>query len=147
MLVGVSLNQAGVDRKALTADKTGCNTGPDDPLEYEPEDPVIAETLIARPREHRVIRNVVLDAKPAEPAVSKVNPHLAAERSLRTDRKHIADNQHPYHQHRINRWSTKRRIVRRQLRPNPRQIKNLGNRAHQMIARHDLFEIERIKKL
>ena len=120
MLVGVSLNQAGVDRKALTADKTGCNTGPDDPLEYEPEDPVIAETLIARPREHRVIWNFVLDAKPAEPAISKVDLHLAAERSFRTDRKHIADDQHTYHQHRINRRSAKRRIVRRQLRPNPR---------------------------
>jgi hypothetical protein len=37
--------------------------------------------------------------------------------------------------------------VRRQFRPNPRQIKNVGNGAHEMIVRHDLFEIERIEQL
>jgi hypothetical protein len=32
----------------------------------------------------------------------------------------------------------------RQLGPNPRQIENAGNGAHQVIVRHDLFEIKRM---
>ena len=64
-----------------------------------------------------MIWNFVFDAKPAEPAIGKVDPDFAAERSFRANRKHIADDQHPQHQHRINRWSAKRRTVRRQLRP------------------------------
>jgi len=82
MLIGVSLNQAGVDRKAFTTDKAGCNARPDDALKYEPEDIAIPETLVTRPREHRVIRNFVLDAKPAEPAIGKVDLDFAAQRSL-----------------------------------------------------------------
>src|SRR5262245_13999163 len=39
------------------------------------------------------------------------------------------------------------RIVWRQLRPNPRQIKHAGNGAHEMIVRHSVFEIERIEQL
>src|SRR5689334_8760449 len=39
------------------------------------------------------------------------------------------------------------RIVWRHLRPNPRQIKDAGNGAHEMIVRHSVFEIERIEQL
>src|SRR6516165_6164520 len=60
----------------------GCNARPDDALKYEPEDIAIPETLVTRPREHRVIRNFVLDAKPAEPAIGKVDLDFAAQRSL-----------------------------------------------------------------
>ena len=82
MLIGVSLNQAGVDRKAFTTDKAGCNARPDDALEYDAENIVIAEALVTRPREDRMIWNLVLDAKPAEPAIGKVDPDFAAQRSL-----------------------------------------------------------------
>ena len=81
-LVGVDLNQTGVDRKAFTTNKAGRNARPDQPLEYKPENIVIPEALIARPREHRVIWNFILDAKPAEPAIRKVDLDFAAERSL-----------------------------------------------------------------
>ena len=37
--------------------------------------------------------------------------------------------------------------MRRQLGPNPRQIENASNGAHQVIVRHDLFEIKRIEQL
>ena len=81
-LVGVDLNQTGVDRKAFTTNKAGRNARPDQPLEYKPENIVIPEALIARPREHRVIWNFILNAKPAEPAIRKVDLDFATERSL-----------------------------------------------------------------
>jgi hypothetical protein len=40
-----------------------------------------------------------------------------------------------------------RRIMRRQLGADPRQVDNTSNGAHQVIVRHDLFEIERIEQL
>jgi hypothetical protein len=50
--------------------------------------------------------------------------------------------EHPDHQHRIDRGPSGMRIVRRELGPNPRQIENTGNGAHQVIVWHDLFKIE-----
>src|ERR1043165_6142202 len=91
----------------------------------------LSQALLARTREHRVIRYLVLKAKPTEPTIGEVELDLAAQHTFRADGKHVANNQHPDHQHRIDRRSSGMRIVRRQLGPNPRQIENAGNGAHQ----------------
>src|SRR6185312_9097578 len=71
---------------------------------------------------YRVIGNLVFDTELAEPAIGKVNLNLSANPSLGADRKHIADQQHPDHQHRINRRPTSVRVIRRELLVHPTQI-------------------------
>ena len=94
-----------------------------------------------------MIGDIVLDAEATEPTIGQIKLNLAAQRALRADGKHVADDEHLDHQHRINRWPSGMRIVRRQLGPNPRQIKNTRNGTHQVIVRHDRFEIERIEQM
>jgi hypothetical protein len=58
MLIGISLNQAGVYRKAFTADKASPNTRRDNAFKHVTKNIVIAETLIPKrqlirsPRRH-----------------------------------------------------------------------------------------------
>jgi hypothetical protein len=60
-------------------------------------------------RERRMIRHLVLDAQAAEPAISQVDPDLAAEQPLRPDGENVADDEHPKHQHRVNRRAADQR--------------------------------------
>jgi hypothetical protein len=48
-----------------------------DTFEHAPEDGAIAEGLVARTREHRMIRDLVLDREPTKPAIRKV--HVSAD--------------------------------------------------------------------
>src|SRR4029450_8982520 len=52
-----------------------------------------------------MIGNLVLNTQAAKPPVGQIDLHLSAELPLRVDRKHVADDQHPDHQHRIDRGS------------------------------------------
>src|ERR1700730_16041929 len=74
------------------------------------------------------------------PAISEVHLHLTAQRPLRSDREHIADDEHSDHEHWINRGSTNLRITAREFGMDPRQIQNRRDRAHQVIVRHHLVE-------
>jgi hypothetical protein len=86
-----------------------------------------------------------LDAEATEPAISEVELDLAAQRAFRADGEHVADDEHPNHQHRIDRRSSGMRIVWRQPGPNPRQIKNASNGAHQVILRFHIPLIGRVE--
>ena len=94
-----------------------------------------------------MIRNLVFDAQPAKPAIRQVDPDLAAEQPLRADREHVAEDQHPDHQHRIDRGPAECRIIGRKLAVDPRQIEHGCNRADLVIVRHSLFKAERIEQL
>jgi hypothetical protein len=48
MLIGISLNQAGVHRKAFIADKASPDTSRDNAFKHVTKNIVIAETLVAR---------------------------------------------------------------------------------------------------
>ena len=111
------------------------------------ENVAVAEALIARPREGRVIRDPVLDAQAAEPAVGQVHLHLAADRPLRADREHIAKDEHPKHKYRIDRRTAHRGVMRREFSVDPGEIQNRGDLSDAVIDRNDIIEAERIKKL
>ena len=66
-------------------------------LKHAPEDAAVSEALIARMRECRMIRDPVLNREPAKPAIGQVHGHLTAERPLRADAEHIANDEHPDH--------------------------------------------------
>jgi hypothetical protein len=78
MLVGISLDQAGVHRKALTIDKASRHASLDDTFEHVAKNIVVAEPLVACTREHRVIRQLVLNAKPTEPTIGKIDLNFTA---------------------------------------------------------------------
>src|SRR5580692_1121438 len=94
-----------------------------------------------------MIGNLVLDAELAKPPVGQIDLDLSAQPPLRADREHIAHNQHPDHQHRINRRAARVRVVRRKLLMHPTKVQNIVDLAHQMIGRHHLVEFKRIKEL
>jgi hypothetical protein len=106
-------DQAGVDREAFAADKACCDARLHHPLEHTPEDVAHPEALVAGARECRMIRDLVLDAQATEPAIGQVHLHLAAQQPLRADGKHVADDEHPDHEHRIDRRPAKMRVVGR----------------------------------
>src|SRR6516165_6282531 len=77
LFVGVGRNQAGIDRKPLATDKPCRNARFDNMLEDTAENLTVAEPLIARARERRMIRDLVFDRKPAEPAIGQAHPGTA----------------------------------------------------------------------
>src|SRR5262249_13473738 len=116
-------------------------------LEHTPEDVTVAEPLVARTRERRMIRDLVFDRKPTKPTIGEVYLHLTAQRPLRADRKHVADDQHPDHEPRIDRGPTDPGVIGRKLGMDPGQVKNGSNPANGMIVRYRLLKAERIKQL
>jgi hypothetical protein len=69
LLVGVGHNQAGIHCKALSANQSSRNARPNNTLEDASEDAAIVEAIIARTRERRMVRYLVLNRQPA--SVSK----------------------------------------------------------------------------
>ena len=147
LLVGVRRNQARIDRKPFAANQTGPDARADDTLEHTAKNIAVAEAVIAGTRERRVVGDLVLDAELAEPAVCEVHLHLTAKRPLRADGEHVTDDEHPDHEHRIDRGAADRGIVGRQLGVHPRQIENGVDLAHQMISRNGIVEVELVEQL
>src|SRR5262249_30298210 len=116
-------------------------------LEHAAEDVAVAEPIVARTRECRMIRNLILDRQPAKPTIGEVHLHIAAQRSLRADREHVADDQHPDHQFWVNRWPTSTGIIRRQLSTHPRQVEYRSYLANQVIVRNSLFKTKEKNRL
>src|SRR5437867_2830901 len=94
-----------------------------------------------------MIRNAVLNAQAAEPAVCQVDLDLAAQHPLRADRKYVADDKHPDHELRIDRGPAHLGIIGRELPMHPRQIKDRSNLANEVIVRNNLIKMELIKQL
>src|SRR4029077_11121951 len=74
LLVGVRHDQARIDRKLLTTDQSRRNTCLNHTLKAPAKNVVVTEPLIAASREHRMVRNLVFDAKAAKPAVRQIDP-------------------------------------------------------------------------
>src|SRR4030095_13939289 len=94
-----------------------------------------------------MIRDSVLNAELAEPAIGQVHLYFATDQSLRTDRKDISHNQHPDHQLRIDRRTTHRRIMRCKFAPKPGQIESSIDLPHQMIFGNRVAEMKLVEQL
>src|SRR5664280_532057 len=93
LFVGISLDQARIHGKPFAANEAGCDTSLDHTLEYLTKDAAVAEALIASTRERRMIRDLVLDAELAKPAIGKVHLYLTTQQPLGSQPKNIADDQ------------------------------------------------------
>src|SRR5579863_448420 len=97
--------------------------------------------------EHRMIGYPVLDAELTKPPIGQIDLHLRAQLPLGADRKHVSHNQHPDHQHRINRRPTCVRVIGHKLLVHPIQIENAVDLPDQMICRYHLVEVKRVEEL
>src|SRR5450432_1613718 len=94
-----------------------------------------------------MIRDSVLDAELAEPAIGEVHLHFTADQPLRADRKHIPHDQHPDHQFRIDRRATHRRIVRCKFAAKPRQIEGSIDLPYQVIFGDRIAKTKLVEQL
>ena len=94
-----------------------------------------------------MIRDSILDAELAEPAIGEVHLHFTADQPLGADRKHIPYDQHPDHQFRINRGPAHRRIVRRKFAAEPGQIERRVDLPHQMIFGDRIAKLKLVEQL
>src|SRR5262249_53144751 len=97
LLVGIRRDQAGIDREPFAADQSARNARFDDMLEDTAKNIAVTKPLIARTRKRRMIRQLVFDREPAEPAIGEVHLYVTAQCSLRADGEHMADDQHADH--------------------------------------------------
>src|ERR1019366_3693130 len=79
LLVGVGLDQARIPRKPFSANEIGCDTSLDHTLKYLAKDAAVAEAFIAGTRECRMIRDRMLNAELAEPAIGEVHMQFATQ--------------------------------------------------------------------
>src|SRR5262249_36752263 len=99
----VGLDQARIDRECFRTNQPGLDAHRNDALEYPAQGIAFAKALMACARKYRMIGDLVLDTELTKPPVRQIDLDLRAQSSLRSDRKRVADDQHPDHQHRINR--------------------------------------------
>src|SRR4029450_1616124 len=93
-----------------------------------------------------MVRHLVFEAEPAEPPIGKVELDLTTEPALGADRGAVADQEHPDHQLRVDRRTSRVTVERHEIGPQPAQIENSVDPAQQMIMWHAFFEIEFVKQ-
>jgi len=135
LLVGVRRDQAGVHRKAFTADQPFLDRPANDRLKHMAEGVTLPEASMAVLRERRVIRNLAVQAQPAEPAISEVQMDFIAEPPFRPDTETVAHQQHPDQQFRVNRRPPRRAVERRQPDPHLIQFDKPVDRPQHVIRR------------
>src|SRR6185369_8586511 len=147
LLVHIGFDQACIDRKCFTANQPSCDARSHYALKDPAQCIALAEALVPRTAKHRMIGDLVLDAEPTKPAIGEIYLHLRAELPLRADCKHVTDDQHPHHQHRIDRRPTRVGVVGCEVLVYPTQIEHGVDLSDQMIGWHHLVEIKRIEEL
>ena len=108
--IGVRLDQAGVDRKAVPTDQPLANAAPQHCFKQSPQEIALAEAAVAVLGEGRMIGHLTIKPKPTEPSIRQIEMDLFAKAPLRTDADAVADDQHSDHQFGINRRSTHRAV-------------------------------------
>ena len=112
LLIHIRLDQARIDRECFAANKPSRDAHRHYALEHAAQGIALTKTLVPRTAEHRMIGDIVLDPELAKPPIREIHLHLRAQPPLRADRKHVANDQHPDHQHRINRGPAGVGVVR-----------------------------------
>ena len=133
--VRVSLNDAGVCRKALAACQSLRDAAGNHRFEQMAQQIVVTETAVPVLGKGRVIRHGIGQVETAEPAVSEIEVDLLAKSTFRTDTHDVADQQHPDRQFRINRRSPSGAVERCQVLPDATQIHKPIHRPEHVVRR------------
>jgi hypothetical protein len=78
--------------------------------------------------------------------VGEVDLDLATDHALRSDGEHVANDKHPDHQLGVDRWSTRVRIVGREVLVHPTEVEHGFDLAHEVVEWHDLIEVEIVER-
>src|SRR6187455_3633346 len=113
--VGVCLDDAGIDRKALATDQALAHAAPQHALEDVAEGVALAKAPMTVLGEGRVIGHRSIQVEPAEPAIGQVQLNLLAQPALGADTEAVADDQHPDHQLRIDRRAPRVAVERSEM--------------------------------
>ena len=97
-------------------------------------------------REGRVIRDLAFQPQAAEPTIDQIKVNLFAQASFGANTETVPDDQHAYHQLRINRGPARVAIVVSKVRTQCAQIEILIDASQQVILRNALIAIERVKQ-
>src|SRR5690348_9940942 len=113
----IRLDQAGIDRKAFTTNQPLVDTALENSLEHPPQQIALAEAAMPVLGEGRMIGHAAIEAKSTEPPIGQIEVDLLAQAPLGADTKAVADDEHPDHQLRIDRWPPKCAVKWRQVAP------------------------------
>ncbi len=146
-LVGIGLDQARVHREPFAANELLLDAIRHNMLEQVTQQIALAKAFIAGTRKRGMIGPLVFEAEPAEPAVGKIDLHLAHELTFRANGKDITQDQHAQHEFWIDRRSAGVGIVRRQCAMYPAKVKHASDLTNRVIVRHRVIQVKCIKEL
>jgi hypothetical protein len=125
LTVGIRLYQAGIDGEPFTTHQPFPHATLQDLLKHETQRVAVTETAMPVLGERRVVRYLILQAQPTEPAIRQVQVDFLAEPAFRPDAEAVADDQHPNQQLRINRGSARMAVERGKVLVQLTQIEKL----------------------
>ena len=146
MGASVGPDDRGIGAKALPADQPFRDAARQNALKELTEQIAVAEPAMAVLGKRRMIRDVALQAEPAEPAIGEIEMHLLAQPALRANAHDIADDQHPDHQFGIDRGAADGAVEGTKAGADAGQVDEPVDRTKQVISRHMPVEIELIKQ-
>jgi len=113
---------AAVHGRAFAGNKASLHAAAHNLLEHGTEHMAITEAAMPVLAEGAVVRHGVVHAKAAKPAMGQVEAHPGAELPLGADPAEVADQQHAYHQLRIDRGTSDQAVVGRHDAPDERRV-------------------------
>jgi len=139
--VGVHL--AAVHGRAFAGNKARLRAAAHHLLEHGTEHVAVAEAAMPVLAEGAVVRHDVVHAEAAEPAMRQVEVHPGAELPLGADAAEIADQQHTYHQLRIDRGTLDQAIVGRHDAADEGRVQQRVHRAEQVAGWKMVIDLNR----
>lgn len=115
-------------------------------FEDDTEDVTFTELPMPKFCEARMIRHLVLESQPTEPAIGEVEVNLLAKASLGPQPHDIADHQHPDHELRIERGTTGMSVKNADFFVQVTQIQKTVDISKEMVGRNMRLEIELIEQ-
>ncbi len=87
-----------------------------------------------------------LQSQAAEPAIGEVQMYLVAQPSLGPDAHAVADDEHPDHQLRVDRWAAGLAVKRLQMLADARQVHEAVNRTKHVVRRDVPLQVEAVEQ-
>jgi hypothetical protein len=144
--VGIGPDHACINSERFAADQPCRHARRDRRLEQLAKDVAVAEAPVPILREGRVIGHSPVKAEATEPAIRKVQMDLVTQPPFRTDAHHIAHDQHPQHQLRIDRGSACIAVKGLQPLANIAEFNEPVNRPQHVVTRNMPLETEAVKQ-
>ena len=146
LLVGIGLDQTGINGHALATDQSLLDAACDGRFEQVAQQFAVAETPVPVLGKGRVVRDAVAQIETAEPAICQVQMDLFAQPPLRPDAEAIADQQHPDQKLRINRRASCVAVEIGQIAAEPGQIDEPVDGAQQVVLRDMILQRELVEQ-